>query len=294
VTADGHLVRCDADHEPDLFWALRGGGGNFGVVTALEIALFDVQTAYAGMLVWPADRGAEVLKAWVRWSETAPEEITTSARLLNLPPIPDIPEAFRGRSLVVIDGAYTGEEAGAVEALRALRELGPEVDTFATIPTAALIQIHMDPPQPVPGAGDGGALGRLDDSAIDALVDAAGPGSASPLLMAELRHAGGAAGRAPAGHGATGALAADYLLFAVGMVFAPEHAEAIEAHIGRIKAALEPWTAGREYWNFTERDVADAAGFFEPEVYARLQDVKAAYDPADVFRGNHPIPPARG
>jgi FAD/FMN-containing dehydrogenase len=292
VTADGHLVRCDADHEPDLFWALRGGGGNFGVVTAVEIGLFDVQTAYAGMLVWPADRAAEVLKAWVRWSETAPEEITTSARLMNLPPIPDIPEPFRGRSLVVIDGAYTGTPACAIEALRPLRELGPEMDTFATIPTSALIQIHMDPPEPVPAVGDGGMLGRLDDAAIDAFVAAAGPDSGSPLLLAELRHAGGAAGRAPAGHGATGALEGAYVFFAAGMAITPELAAAIAAFLPRLKAAIEPWTAGREYWNFTEREVADASGFFEPGVYARLQQVKAAYDPDDVFRGNHRIPPA--
>ncbi|HSD76737.1 MAG TPA: FAD-binding oxidoreductase, partial [Solirubrobacteraceae bacterium] len=292
VTADGHLVRADHDHEPDLFWALRGGSGNFGVVTAVEIGLFDVQTAYAGMLVWPAERAAEVLKAWVRWSETAPEEITTSARLMNLPPIPDIPEPFRGRSLVVIDGAYTGDEAGAVQALRPLRELAPEVDTFATIPTAALIEIHMDPPEPVPGIGDGAMLGRLDDAAIDAFVAAAGPGSGSPLLLAELRHAGGAAGRAPQGHGATGALDGAYVFFAAGMAVAPELAEAIAAHLPKVKAAIAPWMAGREYWNFTERAGADAAGFFEPEVYARLRRVKAAYDAADRFRGNHPIPPA--
>ena len=292
VTADGHLVRADADHEPDLFWAVRGGSGNFGVVTAVEIGLFDVETAYAGMLVWPAQQAAEVLKAWVRWTETAPEEITTSARLLNVPPIPEVPEPFRGRALVVIDGAYTGDEAGAIEALRPLRELGPEIDTFATIPTAALIQIHMDPPEPMPAIGDGGMLGRLDDAAIDAVLEVAGPQTQSPLLMVEFRHAGGAAGRAPAGHGATGALDGSYVLFGGGMPLTPEIGQAVVAHMAAVKAALAPWVAGREYWNFTERTVADASGFFEPGVYARLQQVKAAYDADDVFRGNHPIPPA--
>jgi hypothetical protein len=204
-----------------------------------------------------------------------------------------MPEQFRGRSLVVIDGAYTGDEAGAIDALRPLRELGPEIDTFATIPTAALIQIHMDPPEPVPGVGDGAMLGRLDDAAIDTVVAVAGPQAQSPLLMVEFRHAGGAAGRAPAGHGATGALAGSYVLFSVGIAITPEVGEAIGAHLATVKAALEPWMAGREYWNFTERTVADAGGFFEPEVYARLQQVKAAYDAGDVFRGNHAIPPAR-
>jgi FAD/FMN-containing dehydrogenase len=293
VTAEGNLIRTDADHEPELFWALRGGGGNFGVVTAIEIGLLDVSTAYAGMLVWPADRADEVLKTWRRWAEDAPEEITTSARLMNLPPIPDIPEGFRGRSLVVIDGAYTGDERDAVATLAPLRALGPEVDTFTTMPTSKLIEIHMDPPEPVPGRGDGAMLGRLDDAAIEALVASAGPDTNSPLLAAELRHIGGAANRAPAGHGATGALDGEYAFYAVGMAVFPELVEAIDAHIAQLKSALTPWMAGREYWNFTERSVDDASGFFAPDVYARLRRAKATYDPADVFRGNHRVPPAR-
>jgi FAD/FMN-containing dehydrogenase len=292
VTADGRLVRADADNEPELFWALRGGGGSFGVVTAVEIALFDVATAYAGMLLWPIERAGEVLRAWRDWTATAPDEVTTSARLLQLPPIEEIPEIVRGRSFVAIDGAILGDAADAVELLRPLRELEPEIDGFDTIPTYALIHIHMDPPQPVPGIGDGALVGELPDEAIDALVAAAGAGAGSPLLAVELRQLGGAVARAQEHHGALAAIAEPYALFAVGMAITPELAAAVEAHIPVVKEAIAPWLSGRDYLNFTERKGADPAGFYADGVYDRLREVKAQYDPEDRFRGNHHIRPA--
>ncbi len=125
VTADGARIRADRDHEPDLFWALRGGGGNFGIVTALEFALHPVARVYAGALAWDWGESERVLRRWAEWAPDAPDEITTSARILQLPPLPEIPEPLRGRRLVMIDGAYAGEAAEAERALRPLRELGP-------------------------------------------------------------------------------------------------------------------------------------------------------------------------
>src|SRR3954464_3945069 len=113
VTADGRLVRCDRDTEPELFWALRGGGGSFGVVTAIEFALYPAPQVYGGALLWPWERATEVLKAYVEWCRTAPDAISTSARILQVPPLPDIPEGLRGRAFVAIDGAYLGDEAAA-------------------------------------------------------------------------------------------------------------------------------------------------------------------------------------
>src|SRR3954470_18146456 len=100
VTADGTLVRADQDNEPDLFWALRGGGGNFGVVTALELELYPVPELYAGVLAWPWERTAEILHAWREWAADLPDEMSTWARILQVPPLPDIPEPVRGRQLV--------------------------------------------------------------------------------------------------------------------------------------------------------------------------------------------------
>src|SRR4051794_5008521 len=186
VTADGRLVRADRDNEPDLFWALRGGGGNFGVVTALELELYPVPELYAGMLAWPWERTAEILHAWREWAQNLPNDMSTWARILQVPPLPDIPEPVRGRQLVVVEVAYFGQEDAAGELLRPLRELGPELDTCAPAPPAALGHLHMDPEDPVPFAGSGQLLDELPTAAIDAIIEAAGPGSGSPLLSVEL------------------------------------------------------------------------------------------------------------
>src|SRR4051794_12496309 len=105
VTAHGDIVRADADHEPELFWALRGGGGNFGVVTAVEFELYPIPEVYGGMLVWDAARAHEVVPVWVRWAQSAPDAVTSSLRLLHVPDADFVPEPLRGRRLVGIDGA---------------------------------------------------------------------------------------------------------------------------------------------------------------------------------------------
>ena len=250
VTADGRVRLVDDQHDPDLFWAVRGGGGNFGVVTAIEFRLYPIEEVYAGMLVFPWERAREVLRAWRDWTDTAPDEITTSARILQVPPLPDIPEPLRGRSLVVIDGAYTGEEADGAEVIAPLRALGPELDTFAMIGPAQLLRLHMDPPQPVPATGDGAMLDVVPVEAIDELVKVAGPGSGSPLLMVELRHLGGAVGREADHHGALAKLDGDYAFYAVGMAPDEETAEAVAAHVDVVRGALTEWDAGKRYLNF--------------------------------------------
>jgi hypothetical protein len=288
VTADGRQLRCYRDNEPDLFWALRGGGGSFGVVTAIEFALYPAPRVYAGAMLWPWERGAEVLNRYIEWSRTAPDQISTSARLLQVPPLPDIPEALQGRSFVAIDGAYLGDEAAACEALAPLRALEPEIDMFGAVPAAALSHIHMDPEHPVPVRGDGMVLDRLTPAAIDALLEAAGPGSGSPLLMVELRQLGGAIGVPPVDHGALAKIGGEFALFAVGMAMDPDVTAAIDAYLAGLTAALDPWDAGRRYLNFTERP-SDARAFFPEATLDRLRAVKTAYDPAGTFLANHPV-----
>jgi FAD/FMN-containing dehydrogenase len=290
VNAEGRVLVVDAHHDPDLFWALRGGGGNFGIVTAIELQLYPVAEVYAGMLAFPWERSREVLRAWREWTREAPEEITTAARILQIPPLPEIPEAVRGRALVVIDGAYLGDEAGGADVLAPLRALGPEIDTFAMIPPAELLHIHMDPPTPVPATGDGTLLDVVPGEAIDSLVEAAGPGSGSPLLMVELRHLGGALARSGEGHGAAATLEGDFAFFAVGMAIDPDMAAAIDAHIDVVKQALCEWDAGRRYLNFSERPF-DTRRAYSATAYRRLQAVKTLVDPDDMFRANHPIAP---
>ena len=293
VNADGKLVRTDADNESDLFWALRGGGGSFGVVTALEFQLYPIAEVHAGALFFPLERGKEVLRAWRNWIEDVPDEVTSVGRFLQFPPIPAIPEPLRGGSFVVVEATSLLDEAATDELLRPLRELGPAMDTFATIPIERLSSLHMDPEHPVPGAGDGMLLRDFPEDAIDAIVAAAGAGSGSPLLSVEVRHLGGALGRMQPGHGALATIEAGFALFAVGMAMTPELGAAVRAHIEIVQAALASWDAGRDYLNFTERRERGER-LFGSTTYRRLQTVKGKVDPEDVFRSNHPVRPPGG
>jgi FAD/FMN-containing dehydrogenase len=291
VTADGRIVRADGDGEPDLYWAVRGGGGSFAVVTALEFALYQVAEVYAGALFWPMERAGEVLHTWRELVATAPNELTSLGRLMQFPPIPEVPEPFRGRAFVLVEAAHCGSEADGAALLQPLRELGPETDTLATIPVDGLSELHMDPPQPVPNAGDGMLLSELSADAVDALIGIAGAGSGSPLLSVELRHLGGALRNASASNGALSSLDAGFALYAVGIAMDADMKGAVQAHAAKLQDALAPWSAGRSFTNFTERR-ADPEELFDAATYARLRGVKAEYDPDDVIRGNHSIPPA--
>ncbi len=288
VDADGELRRADADHEPELFWALRGGGGSFGVVTALEFRLYPVSDVYAGVLFFPMERGSEVLGAWRRWVEDVPDEVTSIGRYLQFPPIPDIPEPLRGKSFVIVEATYIGDEESGADLIRPLRDLGPVMDTFATIPIQKLSSLHMDPEHPVPGFGDGMLLSDFPEEAIAALVKSAGSGSGSPLLSVEVRHLGGALGRREPGHGAAAALNASFALFAVGIAATPEMGAAAKAHVEVVRAAMAQWDSGRDYLNFTERRERGERLFGE-RTFRRLQAVKGKVDPDDVFRSNHPV-----
>jgi FAD/FMN-containing dehydrogenase len=291
VTADGRLHRVDHDHDAELFWALRGGGGNFGIVTALEVQLYSIPEIYAGVLFFPWERSAEVLHAWNAWTPTVPDEVTSVGRILQFPPLPELPEPLRGQKFAVVEAVYMGDEASGAELLRPLRELGPALDTFATVSPDGVSELHMDPPDPVPYTGEGQMLGTLPAAAIDAFVAAAGPGSGSPLVSAEIRHLGGALLRAAPHHGALATFDASHLTFGIGMVFDDETYQANRAQLARLADAFAPYDSGRQYLNFTEEET-DPARFFRADAYRRLQAVKAQVDPGNVFRANHPIPAA--
>ncbi len=287
VTPDGEQVRADAEHEPELFWALRGSGGNFGVVTALEFELLPIEEVYAGVLFFPLERAGEVLRAWHEWTATAPEEITSVGRVLRFPPLPEVPEPVRGQSFAVVEAVCLGGEAEGAAALAPLRALGPAIDTFAMVPPAGIAELHMDPRDPVPGASEHSLLGELDTAAIDAFVAAVGPESGCTLVSAELRHTGGALSRTPAGAGALGRLPGEFAMFAVGIAAGPELTAATEADLARVAAAVAPYEAGH-YLNFVEEATKTEAAF-EPEIAARLLAAREAYDPERRLHPNHEI-----
>jgi FAD/FMN-containing dehydrogenase len=289
VNAAGQPVRTDAEHHPDLLWALRGGGGSFGVVTALEFTLYPIETVYAGMLIWDQKDAGSVLRAWAAWCADAPDEVATAFRMLNLPPIPEIPEGLRGRSLTVIDGAVLAEDAQAEQILSALRALGPEIDTFARVPTTALSGMHMDPEGPTPAASASATLTGLPEPAIEAFLALTGPGSGSSLLSAELRQLGGALGRPHEAGGALSMLEGEFLFFGVGIAATPELGERALADASAVVDALGSWAGSRPYLNFCETQVEVAAAYADQD-WLSLKAMRSAMDPDGLFRGNHPVP----
>ena len=288
VTPNGELLRVDEEHHADLFWALRGGGGNFGIVTALEISLLPYADAYAGMLLWDREAAPEVLRAWAAWTEDAPEEVTTSFRVMSFPPLPELPEFLRGRQLVVIDGAVLADDPTAEQVLAPLRALGPEMDTFARVPVTAVTRIHMDPEGGVPSAADHTLLADLPEAAVAAFLAEVGPGTATTLLGAELRQLGGALARRTPSGGAVGAVDARFAAFFVGIAPTPEAAAAVRADAARVVAALEPWAAGRELPTFAEH--ADSARrCYDDADWERLRALRAQVDPGGRMRAGHVI-----
>jgi FAD/FMN-containing dehydrogenase len=287
VTADGEIRTASATENPDLFWAMRGGGGNYGVVTALEFDLYEVPEVYAGVLFFPFERAEEVLKAWLAWTAEAPEEVTSVGRLLQVPPLPIAPEPLRGKSFAVLEAVYLGSEADGAELTAPLRALDPMIDTFAMVPPAGIAELHMDPRDPVPAASDHSLLGELDERAIDELLLAVGPGSGSTLVSVELRQMGGALARAEEHAGAVATLPGNYASFAVGIAADEMLAAKTEADLQRFAAATRPYEAGH-YLNFVE-DRAKAESFFAPEVAERLRAVRDVYDPERLLQANHEI-----
>ena len=287
VTAEGRVVRADADNEPELFWALRGGGGSFGIVTAIEFELHETPELYAGALFFPLARAAEVMRAWHSVASAAPEELMTIGRFLQVPDVEGPPPPLRGRAFAVIEAIYLGDEATATELLRPVRDLGPEIDTLAPVEPAALGQLHMDPPEPVPAATDHVLTTDLPPAGLDALIAAAGPDAGSSLVSVELRQTGGALAREEANRGALASIPGAFSLFAVGALMDPALESKVREDLARVRAAVAPYEAGR-YFNFSDAP-ADADAFFDDDTLARLRAVKAEWDPDGRFVAAHPV-----
>jgi FAD/FMN-containing dehydrogenase len=288
VDAAGTERRVDADHDPELFWAVRGGGaGDFGIVTALEFELLPIAQVFAGAAFFPAERFGEVVHAWREWTATVPEEVTSVVRIMHFPPLPQVPEPLRGNSFAIVEAVALLGEAEATEALAPLRDLGPAMDTFALQPPAGIAELHMDPPEPAPYAAASMLLGDLPAEAVDAFVGAVGPDSGSQLVSVEIRHDGGAMGRGAPEHGAMDRLPGEFLMFGVGIVPVPEAMAPTKAWLAAMDDAMRPWDAGR-YLNFSDES-EDIAVAFPPETVARLRAAKSTYDPENLFHANHPV-----
>ncbi|MGC1165523.1 MAG: FAD-binding oxidoreductase [Solirubrobacterales bacterium] len=289
VSADGEARTVDGENDPDLFWALRGGGGDYAIVTALHLNLVPIADAYAGALLYPAALGAEAVRVYRDWAASVSEDVTSVVRFLRPPDVPDVPEPLRGTPLLTIDGACIGSEAEGEAVFGPLLEsLGePMMSTLGQIPAEGLCRIHMDPEQPVPGLGHHTVIRELPDAAIDAFAELGDP-ETSPLLLTELRQLGGALGRLDENGGALTHLDAAFVMLGVGLPMTPELGQVIEGRLDSFDEAMSPWVADGGYYNFAERP-CDTDAILPAETCSRLNEVKRQWDPDGTIVANHAV-----
>jgi FAD/FMN-containing dehydrogenase len=293
VTPDGRQRHVTASSDPDLFWALRGGRDNFGVATAVEIDLLPVARLYGGGLYFAAEHAADALRTWREWTATAPEEMTSSVGLVPYPDVPVLPEPLRGRWVAHLRVAYLGDPADGERLVAPLRAVGPRlIDRLGELPYTESGSIHNDPAFPDSYDGTNVLLSGLDASLPATVLELVGPDAPVPCVV-ELRHLGGALARPPAVPSAVGHRDAQ----AIARVLTPlsgADLDTVQRVHGRFFDALRPWTLGRSLnfiygHNATVEQVREA---YDPDDYRRLRELKAVYDPGNLFRCNHNIPPA--
>jgi hypothetical protein len=289
VDPQGDVRRVTATSDPDLFWALRGGGGDFGIVTSMEVELHPVPHLYGGRLMWPLEMAFPVLSAFAAITKQAPEELTLWAHLFRFPPTPEVPEPLRGRAFVSVDVAYLGSGEDAEALLAPLRQIPAQFsDSLATVPLSELGGIAAEPVDPMPTAELSGLLRTFDLRAIERLLSVAGSAVESPLAVVQIRHLGGALSRATEHDGPAGAIAEPYQLFCLGVPVSPELSKAIEGAFASVEEALVGHLTGRTFFNFLG-DSDDPGRAFSAETLGRLGEVKRRVDPAGTIRSNRPV-----
>jgi len=291
VTADGELVTTSPEREPELFWASRGGKGNFGVVTSMEIELVEQPRLYGGNMFLPGEAAADLLHAYREWTATLPDETSSSVALIRLPPIEQLPEFLRGRTVLALRFAHPGPAEEGAALLAPMREVAaPLTDSVRDMPYAEVASIHDDPTNPGAFVDRTGVLRELTAATVDALLDVAGPDRDWPSVV-ELRQLGGALARPPAHGNAVPYRDAAFSLFMVGQAGQDGAAPVQERH-DRLVDALSPWRHG-PFLPFVGVGEADQlADAYDPATYQRLRAAKSTYDPRNLFRGNANIPPA--
>lgn len=292
VSADGEIrtITTAPDGartaDADLFWALRGGTSGFGIVTALEFDLVPVPEFFGGALMFTGDAIGPVLRAFAGWSQTMPEEVTTSVALLRLPPIDEVPPPLRGVVSLALRFGFAGPPERGEALLAPMREVAqPVVGGVGPMPYAAVDAIHMDPTEPMPVFTRGGLLRELAPETIDTLLAVAGPDVDVPLVMVELRLMGGALARAAAVPNAVAGREGAYSLKVIAPA-PPPLAQVVPLVTARVVDALQPWSTGTSFANFVGSAGADGLKRAWPaRTLDRLRHVKATVDPDNVFGG---------
>ena len=294
VTADGRLVRASEHENPELYWGLRGGGGNFGIVTSFEFRLHRVgPTVLAGPIFFPGEQATQILRGYREYTADLPDEMTTLVNLTTAPPAPFLPADVHGKKVVAVIGVYAGSPDEGRRIAEPLRHLGtPITDLLGPMPYT-MMQSLLD------GLFSAGArnyfkagyLAGLSDEAIDTLVRFHGP-STSPSSEIHIQHLGGAVARVPDGATAFGGRGAPYLMNVVARWTDPGTDDAQIAWARDLYAAAEPFTTGGTYVNFLSEGDDRVAAAYGPDKLERLARLKEIWDPTNAFRLNQNVKPA--
>ncbi len=297
VTADGQILTASASENADLFWGLRGGGGNFGIVTSFEFDLHPVgPTVTAGPVFYPGERAEEVMRFYRDFVQDLPDELTTLVNLLTAPPAPFLPEEWHGKKLVALIGCYAGDVEEGAKAMQPLRDLGdPVADLVGPMPYVQM-QGLIDAlwPRGTKAYMKAGYLRELDDHAIETMGryhrDATSPSS-----EIHIQHFGGAVARVDGEATAYGERGAPFVLNTIAVSHEPG---GIDTHVEwaqRLYAEIEPSLTGGAYINFLSAEGEERVqAAYGAEKFARLRELKDRYDPTNLFHLNQNVPPSKG
>ncbi|HSS72611.1 MAG TPA: FAD-binding oxidoreductase [Gaiellaceae bacterium] len=296
VTADGRVLTASTVDNEDLFWGLRGGGGNFGVVTSFEFRLHRVgPIVFGGALFYPLAQAAELLGFYREWAPTLPDELTTMIAFLTAPPLPFIPEAQQGTKMVALALCFVGptdEGEAMIAPLRAVLE--PAAEQVGPLPYRMLQgMFDASVPHGIHSYWKTEHLDELEDGAIDVAV-AAAEAAASPMSQLHIHHIEGAVARGGAENSAFGRRDSRYIVNTIGIWTEPEFADGEIANARSATAAFHEFSSGGAYLNFFDADEGDERirAAYGPDKYERLVALKDRYDPGNVFRLNQNIKPS--
>ena len=297
VTADGRKVTASQDENPELFWGLRGGGGNFGVVTAFHLQLHEIgPLVLGGMLMFPAEMGADLVRFYRDFVTDSPDEVGTGLAFISAPPLDFVPEPVRGKPVIGVVVCYAGPPEEGQEVMKPLLEFGPPALAMVQPMPYVAVQQLLDPPNQkgMQNYWTADFLAELPDEAVDVLVEH-GTNPVSPLSQVILVPGGGAIARVDEEATAFGQRTAPWNLHLLSMWPDPADTEQNIAYTRGFANAIKPWTTGRAYLNFIgDEGVGRVEAAFGTEKYKRLQALKDEWDPENLFRHNQNIPPTAG
>ena len=281
VTAAGEVVEATPTARPELFWALRGGKSGFGIVTEVRFRLVEMSTIYAGVLAFEEEHIETVFRGWLDWTQAAHPQVTTSTAIMVMPDIEFVPPPFRGKRVIFLRFAFPGDAGLGAELAAPLRALAPVyVDMLGEMPASHFDRIHMDPTDPMPGWASGAQLSHADQEFANRWLARFGPGTESPFVMAELRHSGGPATREAASVDAVTGRDAEYTTF-LAAFFPPLFESIAPRAAGEAFRAFQEWMLPVANVNLLGENPLVRP--WTPETQARLDAVRAHYDPEAVF-----------